>query len=183
MMEASAPTFCPDCGTRLDTRVVESRTRPWCSNCRRPVYRNPKPCAGVVVVDGSSVLLVERTRPPAVGSWSLPAGFLEVDEPPGRAAVRELREETAVTADPEDLTLFDTTFVGHPDGDHVLVLIYVVERGATSGHPEPGSDAGAARFWRLDTLLEAGESLEPGYRRVFERAIASAGGTPGLRRD
>jgi 8-oxo-dGTP diphosphatase len=52
---------------------------------------------GAVVVDGTGrVLLVQRGRPPAVGSWSLPGGRVEAGEAPEAAIVREAREETAL---------------------------------------------------------------------------------------
>ena len=53
--------------------------------------------AGVVVVDPiERVLLVRRGRPPAAGEWTLPGGRVEDGESPEAAAVRELREETAI---------------------------------------------------------------------------------------
>ena len=68
--------FCPRCGAELVRRWIEGRKRNFCKECNRPLYQNPKPCAGVLVVDGVEVLLIERTQPPAVGSWSVPAGYL-----------------------------------------------------------------------------------------------------------
>lgn len=177
-MPVLALTYCPQCGRELENREIEGRTRRYCRSCDRPVYRNPKPAAGVLVVDGDRVLLVKRTNPPAVGSWSVPAGYLEVDEPPREAAVRELREETDVAASPADLELVDTTFVD-ADGQSVLVVVYAVSRSATTGTPEAGSDAAGAKFWSPGDLLaadapraaDADATHEPGYGPVFEAAI------------
>ena len=163
--------FCPVCGAELVRRLIEGRDRHFCERCDCPVYRNPKPCAGVLVVNGAKVLLIERTQPPAVGSWSVPAGYLEADEPPRVAAVRELEEETSVSVSRDSLSLFDTAFVEHPDGSHVLVLVYVAPRAETSGEPAAGTDAGAARFWRPERLVDSGWRIEPGYRAMFEAAI------------
>lgn len=42
------------------------------------------------------VALIERKKPPFVGSWALPGGFLEGDETVEEAATRELKEETGL---------------------------------------------------------------------------------------
>lgn len=136
----SAPSYCVDCGTALDSRRIEGRERAYCPACGRPRYRNPKPCAGVFVVDGPAVLLVRRTAPPGVGTWSLPAGYLEHDEPAPEAAVRELREETGVGAAPADLSLLTTRHVTHPERPPALVVAYTVPAAATTGEPVAGSD-------------------------------------------
>lgn len=166
-----APTYCPDCGTRLVERRVEGRDRRYCSFCDRPVYRNPKPCAGVVVVRGEEVLLIRRTAPPNAGTWSLPAGYLEHDEPPATGAVRELREETGLRVEAGAVDLLGTRLVDRGDGTHVVVLVYATERGRTGGDPVAGDDAGAVRFWSPASLAAAEARPEPGYLPLFERAV------------
>ena len=163
------PTYCPACGTALTTVRLEGRARSYCDACDEPVYRNPKPAAGVLVVNGDSVLLIRRTNPPA-GVWSLPAGFLEADEPPRAAAVRELAEETGVSVPAAATTLFDTAFVEPEEAPTVLVVIYAVGRRETTGDPVAGSDAAAARFVTDEQLVDC-DAIEPGYETVFRRAI------------
>ena len=163
--------YCSYCGTTLSTRHIEGRERRYCSKCDRTFYRNPKPCAGIFVVEGKRVLLVRRTEPPDVGHWSIPAGYLEHDEPPRKAAVRELAEETSVEMLQEDIQLFDTRFVEHPDGTYVLVVIYAVSRARTSGQPTAGSDADEARFWTIKELRQKEESIEAGYESVIQQVI------------
>lgn len=170
-MSDQGPTFCSTCGSRLASRTIETRQRAYCPSCETPIYRNPNPCAGVLVVDADQLLLIRRTQPPGAGTWSLPAGYLEYDEPPRAGAVRELAEETSVTVSPTELELFDTAFIRPSDQENILVLIYRVERGVTDGDPTPGSDAGAARFWTLPALADAGEEIEPGYEAIFRRAL------------
>ena len=161
--------YCPQCGAGVTTRHAEGRERRYCPDCERLFYRNPKPCAGVFVVEGPQVLFVQRTEPPGVGTWSLPAGYLEGDEPPRRAAVRELAEETGVETTYETIGLIDTVFVEHPDGRHILVVVYAVERAETTGNPIAGSDADAARFWTLEELRQEDETIEPGYEPIIQR--------------
>ena len=170
-LEIDSLNYCPKCGYTLEYRGIEGRTRAYCPKCDQPIYRNAKPCAGVLVIEGTEVLLVQRSQPPAVGAWSIPAGYLEVDEPPAAAAVRELNEETGVRVNQEDIDLFETNLVQLPDGKHVLVLLYTASREDTTGHVVPGTDAADAQFWDIDLLFDCGEEIEPGYEKLFRRAI------------
>lgn len=165
------PDHCFCCGSELSTARIEGRERAYCTECDQPVYRNAKPCAGTLVVDGSAVLLVKRTNPPAVGSWSLPAGYLEIDERPEDAAARELAEETGLSVSPANLELFETNLVAHPDGRYVLVIIYRTERTATEGSVTAGSDAADARFWTLSELSASDESIEPSYEPIIRKVL------------
>ncbi|ERG90034.1 MAG: ADP-ribose pyrophosphatase [Haloquadratum walsbyi J07HQW1] len=163
--------YCHRCGDYLSTRRIEGRQRHWCQSCESPIYSNPKPCAGVFVVKEDRVLLIKRTRPPGVGTWSVPAGYLEVDEPPQVAAIRELNEETNVSASRTDLSLLDTQFVTHPDGTTVIVIVYYVSYSNTSGTITSGDDAAAATFFS-QTAIESGEvTIESGYRPIALKAI------------
>jgi 8-oxo-dGTP diphosphatase len=46
---------------------------------------------------GWRILLIERKSDPFAGSWSLPGGFINPEEPPFQACIRELKEETNVS--------------------------------------------------------------------------------------
>jgi len=49
-----------------------------------------------VSIKKKEVLLIKRAIEPAKGKWALPSGFIELHEPPEKAALRELYEETGV---------------------------------------------------------------------------------------
>ena len=171
----AAPAYCPHCGTVLEKKRIEGRSRRFCPDCEWVVYRNPDPAAGVLVVrnDPPSVLLVKRSSPPATGAWSLPAGYLEWDEPAPKAAVRELREETSLSVAPEAVSLLATRLRPGAHGGFTHVVIYVANADAVAGTPTAGSDAAAVRYFEPDELDVA--TLEPDYRSVFEDAITTAG--------
>ena len=54
--------------------------------------------ASACIWRGRQVLLIKRGKPPGKGLWSLPGGKIEFGESAEAAAVRELFEETQVTA-------------------------------------------------------------------------------------
>jgi 8-oxo-dGTP diphosphatase len=98
--------------------------------------------------DGPDVLLIRRGKPPRLGEWSLPGGRIAWGERAADAALRELREETAVEA--EMLGLLDVV-----DGlfgeRHYLLVDYAVRW--TSGDPRAGDDATEAAFWPAETAI------------------------------
>jgi 8-oxo-dGTP diphosphatase len=65
-------------------------------------YDHPRPALTVdCVVFGFDegdlkIMLIQRDAGPFEGKWALPGGFVQVDETPERAALRELEEETGV---------------------------------------------------------------------------------------
>jgi ADP-ribose pyrophosphatase YjhB (NUDIX family) len=61
----------------------------------------------VVTDDGTGLVVIRRDIEPARGQLALPGGFIETGETWQQGAVRELREETGILADPRDVRLFD----------------------------------------------------------------------------
>lgn len=164
-------SYCSVCGSPLESQSHDGRLRNYCPACDEVRYRNAKPCAGVIVVDGPNVLVVKRSQPPSAGSWSVPAGFLEFDEPPKHAAVRELEEETSIQVATETLTLHDTAFVKHSEDTFVLVVLYRVARSLTDGAPTAGSDAAESMFWDPTELRDhQTEWIEPGFYEIIQAA-------------
>jgi 8-oxo-dGTP diphosphatase len=92
-----ALNFCPGCGHPLQDREAFGRARRFCPACDLIIFREHKVAAGVLVADDEGkVLLVRRRMQPGQGLWTFPAGFVDFDEDPAEAAVRECREETGL---------------------------------------------------------------------------------------
>lgn len=76
---------------------IEEEKRLACPACQWVCYENPLPSSAALVRnDKGEVLLVKRGHEPGRGKWALPSGFIEIDETPEKACLRELREETGL---------------------------------------------------------------------------------------
>ncbi len=71
----------------------DERERLTCPDCGYIAYENPKLVVGAVVFHGERLLLCRRAIAPREGFWTMPAGFLELDETTAEGAVRETWEE------------------------------------------------------------------------------------------
>ncbi len=98
-----ATHFCSNCGKPLMQAVppLDNRLRGICQACGTIHYENPKivvcaiPC--IKTVRGTEILLCRRAIEPRDDYWTLPGGFMEVDETTEQAAVRETLEEASAT--------------------------------------------------------------------------------------
>jgi len=87
--------FCSSCGNRLAEKVPrnDDRRRHVCCGCGTVHYQNPKIVTGCLPVWKDSVLLCKRAIEPRSGYWTVPAGFMELDETVEQGAIRETWEE------------------------------------------------------------------------------------------
>ena len=113
----------------------------------RKITGMPVPAVGVVCFREQDVLLIRRGTPPLVGHWSIPGGRIEPGELARDAALRELKEETSVTA--VLIGLIDVVDAIMPPRHYVLID-YVARW--TSGEPLAGDDAIEARFVSIEGL-------------------------------
>ena len=71
----------------------DNRERLVCPDCGFIDYENPKIVVGAVVGYGGEIMLCRRDINPRRGFWTIPAGFLELNETVVDGARREAREE------------------------------------------------------------------------------------------
>jgi ADP-ribose pyrophosphatase YjhB (NUDIX family) len=117
--------YCTHCGTAF-TDAGYPRT---CPGCGEITWQNPLPVAVTLVPvrveggtgpGGTGIVAVRRGIEPGYGKLGLPGGFMETGETWQEAAVRELREETSILADPASAEVFDV--MSSPGGYRLIVV-------------------------------------------------------------
>jgi len=88
---------CRACGTAVVWRIPDdgdTRQRAVCPACHTIHYENPLNVVGTLpVFNDGRILLCKRNIEPRRGKWTLPAGFMEMNETTAQGAARETDEE------------------------------------------------------------------------------------------
>ena len=71
----------------------DNRERLVCEDCDFILYENPVVVVGAVCTWEDNILLCRRAIEPRLGYWTIPAGYLEINESTEEGALREAREE------------------------------------------------------------------------------------------
>jgi 8-oxo-dGTP diphosphatase len=160
--------FCPLCAAGLVTRADGDRERLLCPSCGFIYYHNPVPAAGGLIVRDGAVCLVRRAVDPRRGYWSLPAGFMEYNEPSRECARREIAEETGLDVVIEDVLGVYSAF--DDPRQHAVLVVYWA-REVESRPLVPGDDADAAGFFRAGDI--PGNIAFLAHRQALKDALAS----------
>jgi ADP-ribose pyrophosphatase YjhB (NUDIX family) len=165
---ANHPTlnYCPQCGATLCDREIYGRTRRYCRDCDRVIFRDPKVAAGTIVEQEGKILLVRRGLGPGQGLWSIPAGFVEYDEAPSVTAVRECLEETGLEV--AVAALLDIISGTINSGEASFLIVY--SGTVMGGVLQAGDDADNASFFSPEALPPlAFDSTKEALKRWKER--------------
>ena len=137
---------CRACGASVVYRLPDdgdTKPRAVCTACNTVHYENPLNVVGTVPTwgeDGGQVLLCKRNIEPRWGKWTLPAGFMELDETSAEGAARETVEEAGAQFEMQNLfTLINVPKVGQ------VHLFYRAK--LLSSHFNPGSETIEARLF------------------------------------
>lgn len=139
--------YCSLCGRPLTERMIGGRMRPYCASCEQPVYFDPKVAVVVFIERDGRVLLIRRAVDPGKGLWALPAGFVDHDEAPEAAAVRETLEETSLKVRVEKLL---AVFPKRDNGLADIIIAYSAT--IRSGEAQAGDDAAEVGWFARDNL-------------------------------
>jgi ADP-ribose pyrophosphatase YjhB (NUDIX family) len=134
---------CKVCGSAVTYRVPDdgdTRERAVCNACHTIHYENPLNVVGTVPVWGDKVLLCKRNIEPRFGKWTLPAGFMELNETVAQGAARETVEEAGAQFEMQELfTLMNVTRVGQ--------VHFFYRAQLTSDTFDPGHETQEARLF------------------------------------
>ena len=141
-------------------------------------YEYPRPAVTVDCVvfgydldtEELSVLAIKRGEDPHKGSWALPGGFVEIDEPLETAAARELEEETGL----DDIYLEQLFTFGSPQRDprgRIISVAYYALVDTQNHDPEGGSDAAKAQWVAASKLEQHEIDMAFDHQQVFDTAL------------
>jgi ADP-ribose pyrophosphatase YjhB (NUDIX family) len=135
-------------------------------------YATPKVDVRGGVFDQDKVLMV---RERSDGKWTLPGGWVDVNDAPSFAVEREIREESGYLAKAVKLAaLFDKNNPahGHPPGiTHIYKLMFLCE--LTGGTATTSSETDAVEFFPVDSLppLSTGRATESQIQRLYQHHL------------
>jgi ADP-ribose pyrophosphatase YjhB (NUDIX family) len=139
---------CKACGSAVTYRLPDdgdTRERAVCNACRTIHYENPLNVVGTVPVWGDKVLLCKRNIEPRFGKWTLPAGFMELNETVAEGAARETLEEAGAQFEMQGLfTMMNVTRVGQ--------VHFFYRAQLTSETFDPGHETLEARLFAEDEI-------------------------------
>lgn len=169
-----AMRFCMDCGHPLEVRDISGTDRLACTSCSFVHWGNYSIGVGALVLREGKLLLVRRAIEPGKGNWTNPGGYIEQYEPIEETIVREVREETGVTATVKGVAALRDL----PRDIHNVYIAFMMEY--VDGEPVPdGIEVDQAGFFSAEEMLEMPVA---GFTRWLAE-IAFNGSTEGLHPD
>ncbi len=136
-------------------------------------YATPKVDVRGGIFRNRQVLLV---RERSDGRWTLPGGWVDVNDAPSEAVVREIFEESGYRARAVKLAaLVDKNRHPHPPGlHHIYKLLFLCE--LTGGAPALSQETDGVDFFPLDALpeLSTGRILASQIERLYRHQLEPA---------
>lgn len=125
----------------------------------------PRVGSAVIVEKNGAILLGKRNKEPLNGKWILPGGKIEPFEKWEDAAKRELREETGLEVEIQDIVTVQE-IINQPNEHRIIIFSHAIVIG---GEPKPSSDLADVRFFPPEELnnMEITETV----RKVIEYFI------------
>lgn len=113
-----------------------------------PIPKTPLLAVDIIVELNGKLVLIERKHEPF--GWALPGGFVDVDEAPAHAAVREAKEETSLDVE-VTAQLHAYGAPGRDPRGHCVSVAYVA-RDLGTAPARAADDARNLQTFALDAL-------------------------------
>ncbi len=147
--------FCPECAAPL-TKLDDTNYR--CAK-GHTYYDNPRAACSVIFInDHHEILFSKRANEPSKGKYDFPGGFLNHDEDPYQAAIREIREEMGIVLALENLQLIDSSLNHYQENETVADFVFLCRK--WRGTMKPADDV-AALEWKPIEFLHSPEFAWP----------------------
>ena len=140
--------YCNNCGEKVILEIPkgDNRERYCCPNCEAIHYQNPNVVVGTLPVKEDKVLLCKRAIKPRYGLWTLPAGFLEMEETLEQGALRETLEETNTKVKMKNLyAIYNIPQIGQ------VYILYLAE--VMQNNFGPTSESLEVKFFKKEEIL------------------------------
>lgn len=152
MFPRSPIKFCKSCGSTVSYRLPDdgdTKERAICTACHTVHYENPLNVVGTIpYIEKNGILYILmclRNIEPRKGKWTLPAGFMELNETASQGAARETQEEAGAQIEMQELfTVLSVPAVGQ------VHLFYRAK--LLSEIYNPGFETQAVRLFSEDEL-------------------------------
>ncbi len=150
------------------TKIFEGRELEACPNDEFVLWRDPKVAAAIVIEADGGIVLGRRAIEPGYGLWCLPGGFVNDDEDPADAVIRECHEEIGAAVDVTGLI-----GIYHVPKRTAASIVGVAYRGRLADGEQigPGAEMLELGVFTLDALPEL---AFPSHREVLERFATQA---------
>lgn len=114
---------------------------------------NPIPTVDTIIDNESKVLLVKRNKEPFVGKMVFPGGFMKKGETAEDAAKREVKEETSLDIELNDILGVYSDPTRDPRG-HIMSTVFIGNLSHNSNITEPVSGDGvtSTKWISLDNI-------------------------------
>ena len=142
-------------------RVIEGRTYEACANDGFVLWHDPKVVTAVVVEHDGGIVLGKRSIEPGLRLWCLPGGFVNDDEGPLEAAVRECIEE--IGAEVEITGLLDVYHIAKQNAASMVGIAYRAHL-APGARLTPGPEMEEVAVYGADRLPQL---AFPSHRQIL----------------
>jgi len=144
-----------------------------------------RPCVGITLINAAGLIFAGQRLDSDVPAWQMPQGGIDADERPRDAALRELWEETGVTADLVEAIAKTPDWVTYDLPDHLLGKVwggkyrgqrqkwFLYRFTGTDDHIRIDTAHPEFSRWRWISAQEMLASIVPFKRDVYAQVIAA----------